>query len=275
MPTLDITPLRSFAAVVAFSGVRRAAHTLHLSPSAVTGHLRRLERELGCRLVIPQGRGISLTSDGEELAIRARDIVQQHDDAVRTLTPLGGDEILVAATEHAAEFLVPTVVALLHQRLPDLSVRLRLTRSAHVRDLVHDDRADVALMLTRPARGSVRVAPIPLQWFAVDDAARDDLVLFASPCAIRHQAIASLGGRPHRVATECVNHTSVVSAARAGVGMTPLPRIGPTPDGLRAVRGLPRIPDIDLYAATSDRITPPIRRQLLDLLRTTLRTTGE
>ena len=271
MPTLDITPLRSFAAVVAFSGVRRAADTLHLSPPAVTGHIRRLERELGCRLVIPQGRGISLTSDGEELAIRARDIVQQHDDAVHTLTPLADNEILVAATEHAAEFLVPTVVSLLHERLPDRSVRLRLTRSAHVRDLVHDDRADVALLLTRPARGSVRVAPIPLRWYAVDDVPREDLVLFAAPCAVRHQAVASLGGRPHRVATECVNHTSVIGAARAGVGMTPLPRIGPTPDGLRMVRGLPRIPDINLYAATSERITDPVRREILALLRTTLR----
>ncbi|WP_299569069.1 LysR family transcriptional regulator [uncultured Williamsia sp.] len=268
MPTLDITPLRSFAAVVAFSGVRRAAQTLHLSPAAVSGHIRKLERELGCRLVIPQGRGIVLTSDGEELAIRARDIVTRHDDALHAIMPLDADEILVAATEHAAEFLVPTVVALLHDRLPGRSVRLRLTRSAHVRDLVHEARADIALMLTRPARGSVAIAPIALQWFATDTTPREELVLFAPPCAIRHQAVASLGSRGHRVATECVNHTSVLSAARAGVGMTPLPRIGPPPEGLREVRGLPSIPDITLYAATSDRVDARIRSAVLSVLRT-------
>lgn len=135
-------------------GVRRAADALHLAPAAVTGHVRRLEREFGCRLVVPQGRGITLSSDGGELAIRARDIVQHRADAVHALAPLDDDEILVAATEHAAEFLVPTVMALLYKRLPNRSIRLRSTRSAHVRDLVHDVRADIALMLTRPVQAA-------------------------------------------------------------------------------------------------------------------------
>ncbi|WP_328810517.1 LysR family transcriptional regulator [Rhodococcus sp. NBC_00294] len=270
MPTMDITPLRSFSAVVAFSGVRRAAEALHLSPGAVTGHLRRLERELGVRLVTPQGRGLTLTSDGEELALRAREILQQHDDAIRALSPLGSDEILVAATEHAAEFLVPTVVSLVRGRLPSRSVRLRLTRSAHVRDLVHDNRADIALMLTRPARGSTRIAPVPLQWFALDEEPVSDLVLFTPPCAVRHQAIASLGSRDHRVAAECGNHTSVLGAVRAGTGMTPLPRIGPTPDGLREVRGLPEIPPVGLYIATSERIDATLRNEVAAVLRTAL-----
>lgn len=274
MATLDITPLRSFTAVVAFSGVRRAAEALHLSPAAVTGHIRKLERELGSRLVIPQGRGITLTSDGEELAIRARDIVQHHDDTVQALAPPADDEILVAATEHAAEFLVPTVMALLHNRLPDRSIRLRLTRSAHVRDLVHDARADIALMLTRPAEGSIKIAPIGLQWFGKDDTPHDDIVLFTSPCAVRFQALASLGTRPHRIVTECVNYASVIGAARAGTGMTPLPRMGPAPDGLRPVRGLPPIPHINLYASTSERIEPTIRAEVVAALRTSL-ATGE
>ncbi|MGU3293250.1 LysR family transcriptional regulator [Williamsia sp. M5A3_1d] len=270
MTTLDITPLRSFAAVVAFSGVRRAADALHLSPAAVTGHIRKLERELGCRLVIPQGRGIALTSDGDELAVRAREIIAQHDDAVRTLTPHGDNGILVAATEHAAEFLVPSVMSLVRGRHPERPVRLRLTRSAHVRDLVDDDRADVALMLTRPARGSVRVAPVPLQWFAHDTRPSEDLVLFANPCAVRHEAVASLARRPHRVAAECVDLTSVVGAARTGVGMTPLPRIGPAHDGLRVVRGLPPIPDISLFVATSDRVDTSLRQEIVGLLRRAL-----
>lgn len=272
MATLDITPLRSFTAVVAFSGVRRAADALHLSPAAVTGHIRKLERELGRRLVVPQGRGITLTSDGEELAIRARDIVAHHDDTVHALAPLDRDEILVAATEHAAEFLVPTVMALLHKRLPDRSIRLRLTRSAHVRDLVHDARADIALMLTRPAEGSIKIAPIELQWFGKDDTPQDDIVLFTSPCAVRFQALASLGDRNHRIATECVNYASVIGAARAGAGMTPLPRIGPAPDGLRPVQGLPPIPHINLYASTSPRIEPAITAEVVAALRAALAT---
>lgn len=169
---------------------------------------------------------------------------------------------------------MPTVVSLLHDRLPGRTVRLRLTRSAHVRDLVHEARADIALMLTRPARDSVAIAPIALRWFATDETPREELVLFAEPCAIRHQAVASLGNRRHRIAAECVNHTSVLGAARAGVGMTPLPRIGPPPEGLRQIPGLPSIPDISLYAATSDRVDSRIRAEVLSVLRSAVTDQG-
>src|SRR4051812_5721183 len=96
--TLEITALRTFAAVTAFGGVRRAAQALHLSPAAVSTHIRRLERELSCRLVVAQGRGIGLTSDGEELAVRARAILHEHDDAVRALRGPRDDQLVVAAS---------------------------------------------------------------------------------------------------------------------------------------------------------------------------------
>ncbi|WAC56941.1 LysR family transcriptional regulator [Gordonia sp. SL306] len=267
MPTLDIAPLRSFDAVVAFSGVRRAAQALHLSQSAVTGHIRKLERELGCPLVVREGRGIALTSDGEELAGRARTILQQHDDAVRELLPPADDELLVAATEHAAEFLVPNVVAMLNELLPNHHVRLRLTRSARVRDLVEEDRADVALMLTSAARDSRMVAHLPLEWYGTVGAPTDRLVLFSPPCAVRHQAIAALRGRDFTIVRECSDLTTVVGTARRGLGVTPLPRFGAPPDGLRRVGELPHVPDVPLYMSIGPRIPERIRTALLGEVR--------
>lgn len=274
MATLDIAALRSFVAVAAFSGVRRAGEALHLSQSAVTGHVRRLERELGRRLVTRQGRGIGLTSDGEELVARAREILQQHDDAVRALTPRGSDELLVAATEHAAEFLVPAVVPVLEERFPQRRIQLRLTRSEHVRQLVHDERADIALMLTRPARESAEIATVPLEWFGADGTPDDRIVLFEPPCAVRHQALASVRGREHRIAKECTDLTSVLTAARNGVGITPLPRLGPPYDGLRQLPCMPAMPDITLHATTSDRVDAATKSAVFSVLRGQLRRTN-
>ncbi|MEU1981892.1 LysR family transcriptional regulator [Nocardia sp. NPDC019395] len=270
MATLDIPQLRSVVAVATFSSVRRAAEALHLTPSAVSNHLRKLEKTLGTRLVTAQGRGIGLTSDGEELVARARVILTHHDDAIHALAPPGDSEFLVAATEHAAQFLVPSVVSTLNALHPGHEIRLRLTRSAHVRDLVHDDRADVALMLTRPARGSHAIAELPLQWFGTDDAPRDRLIFFTRPCAVRDQALASLTKAPHRVVKECPDLTGVLTAARHGLGVTPLPRLGPPPDGISRIDALPPIPDVTLYAATSDRIDAMTRARIIETLRARL-----
>ena len=268
--TLDIPALRTFAAVTAFGGVRRAAEALHLSPAAVSSHLRRLERELGCRLVFAQGRGIGLTSDGEELAVRARTILQEHDDAVRTLIGPRDDQLIVAASEHAAEFLVPIVVSALTTTFPRLDIQLRLTRSERVRQLVDDSRADVALMLDRATPGSLVVAPLPLQWFGTEDAARDRIVLFARPCAVRDQALAVLTGRRHSIVKEGADLTCVLTAARGGFGVTPLPRMGPPPEGLRHVRELPPMPSVALHMACSERIDRRARATVLGAMRLAL-----
>lgn len=271
MATLDITALRTFSAVTAFGGVRRAAEALHLSPAAVSAHIRRLEREAGCRLVVRQGRGVGLTSDGEELAVRARSILHEHDDAVRALRGPRDDQLVVAASEHAAEFLVPTVVSTLASAFPDHDIQLRLTRSERVRRLVADSRADVALMLGRAGPGAIRVASLPLLWFGTDDAARDRLVFFARPCAVRDQATAVLVGRPVQIVKEGVDLTCVLTGARDGLGVTPLPRMGPAPEGLRHVADLPPLPDVDLFMSTSTRIDGRARSMVLDAVRHALR----
>lgn len=269
--TLDIDPLRSLTAVAAFSGVRRAAAALHLSQSAVSGHIRRLEREVGCALVIRQGRGITLTSDGEELAGRARAILEQHDAAVHALLPVGDTELLVAATEHAAEFLVPVAVSALNRLLPEYSVRLRLTRSAHVRDLVGEERADVALFLGHPVPQGIAVADLPVEWVGLPGAPTDRLVLFSPPCAVRHRATATLQGRSYTVARECSDLSTVLGTTRSGAGVTPLPRVGPMPDGLQAIPQMPHIPDLPLYVSLGPRIGTAARRSLVTLIRQTLR----
>ncbi|MFW0786369.1 LysR family transcriptional regulator [Gordonia sp. CPCC 206044] len=270
MTTLDITPLRSFDAVVAFSSVAKAAEVLHLSRPAVTGHRRKLERELGCALVAPQGRGITLTSDGEELAARARLLLDQHDETVRALLPPQDDEIVVAATEHAAESLVPIVVSALDSLVPQRRVRLRLTRSVRARDLIAHDRADVALMLTSATAGSSRVATLPLEWIGADGAPTDRLVLFSTPCAVRHRALATLHDRRYTIARECSDLTTVLTSVRRGLGVTPLPRFGPLPDGLRRVPTLPQIADVPFYLATSPRVPQPVRNALIQLTATHL-----
>jgi DNA-binding transcriptional LysR family regulator len=140
-----------------------------------------------------------------------------------------------------------------------------------VRQLVEDSRADVALMLARAVPGSATVASLPLQWFGTDTAARDRIVLFARPCAVRDAAIAALAGRHHRVVKEGADLTCVLTAARDGMGVTPLPRMGPPPTGLRHVVDLPAIPSVQLFMAHSRRIDRPARAAILDAMRRALR----
>lgn len=272
MTALDIVALRSFDAVVTFTSVRRAAQALHLSQPAVSGHLRRLERQLGCAVVMRQGRGITLTADGEILAAYARSMLELHDDALHELAPAGADEVVVAASEHAADGLLPTLVSALHDQRPQVTVRLRLTRSARAREMLHHSRADIAITLTSPARGSARIGEVPLEWLGSPGAPVDRVVLFERPCAVRNQAVATRRPDDFEIVRECTNLTAVVGAARRREGITPLPRVGARPDGLEPVPGLPPLPAIPVYLATGPRIDPGLRTALTRQIRAVLAT---
>ncbi|CAM4350690.1 LysR substrate-binding domain-containing protein [Bordetella muralis] len=70
-------PLRVLDAVHRGGGVGRAAELLHITPSAVSHQLRRLEADLGVRLVQKSGRDIGFTTAGTELAIQAAHLFDQ------------------------------------------------------------------------------------------------------------------------------------------------------------------------------------------------------
>lgn len=84
--TLDLVALRSFVTVAETGGVTRAAARLHLTQSAVSMQLKRLEESVGQPLIDRSGRGVALTGQGELLLSYARRMVALNDEAWGRLT---------------------------------------------------------------------------------------------------------------------------------------------------------------------------------------------
>lgn len=83
---LDLTALRSFVAVADTGGVTKAAGLLHLTQSAVSMQLKRLEESLDAPLLDRAGRGIALTAQGEQLLSYARRMLVLNDEVYGKLT---------------------------------------------------------------------------------------------------------------------------------------------------------------------------------------------
>src|SRR5882757_10474546 len=84
---LDIAPLRSVVAVADCGGFHRAATVLHLTQSAVSQHVRRVEAVVGGPVVEKSGRGVAFTELGYRVLAHARTILDVHDTALTTLAP--------------------------------------------------------------------------------------------------------------------------------------------------------------------------------------------
>jgi DNA-binding transcriptional LysR family regulator len=254
---LDITPLRSLIAVADTGGFHRAAGALQLSQSAVSQHIRRLEKALGRPLVEPDGRRARLTPAGVALLADARRIIAVHDEAVRRLAVPDEREFVIGITEHAADDILPPIAAQLTAALPDLVVRYRFDRTAALNEAVNRGAIDVAIFITEASTEPGRpVGTLPLVWTAAPDWARPadgaawPLIAIEEPCAIRRRALTVLA--EHGIRAEVIGEAAylagVVNAVRARLGIALLALVGPPPDGLVELTGVPAAPPVGLAA---------------------------
>jgi DNA-binding transcriptional LysR family regulator len=144
----DLVRLRVLHTVAGHGTLAAAAQALHLTPSAISQQMSKLEREAGCRLVERQGRGLRLTEDGIALAGHAQRILAAVEEAEAHLDERRGQvlgTITVGAFPTAARSLLPSVVVTCAERFPDLRVRLREVEPYQVTARVAAGDLDVAV----------------------------------------------------------------------------------------------------------------------------------
>jgi LysR family glycine cleavage system transcriptional activator len=82
---LPLTALRAFEAVSRHSHVKQAANELNVTPSAVSHLVKRLEEDLGVKLITKLGRNIKISDAGQQLAPILQETFQTLSKAVNTV----------------------------------------------------------------------------------------------------------------------------------------------------------------------------------------------
>ncbi|MBI3216534.1 MAG: LysR family transcriptional regulator [Mycobacterium sp.] len=244
---LDIAPLRSVVAVADCGGFHRAAAVLHLTQSAVSQHVRRIESVVGAPIVERSGRGMVFTELGHRMVMHARKILAAHDAALSDLGAAEEKVLLVGATEHGADVMLPGLTDALGRRLPDWRIRFRLDRNVALADAIDHGSVDLAVMLDGSgwdragASGTVALKWISARGFAAPATGPLPVVIYSEPCTLREPAFAALDklGIDYRIVAESSDLSGLISAVRSGLGVALLPMIGRLPDGLCLAEGLP------------------------------------
>ncbi|MEV6127248.1 LysR family transcriptional regulator [Streptomyces violaceusniger] len=279
-PVLDIVALRSLIAVADYGGFHRAAGALALSQSAVSQHIRRLEKALGRPIVERDGRKTRFTTHGSRLLEEARLLTGAHDAAVRRL--LGEDTadvapVVIGATEHGADQILPVLTGAVRDTRPGAEVRVRIDRSARLTDAVERGELDLAVYVTEAASApGTPVGELPLRWYAAPGwnppaaPAPLPLVAISDPCVIRRRALTALASH-HTSATvvaEAGYLAGVLDAARAGLGAALLASPGsPYPDGLTPRHDLPAVPPVRISALARSGCDPSLAGATIEAVR--------
>jgi DNA-binding transcriptional LysR family regulator len=260
---LNLERLRVLHAVATTGSVVGAAGVLHVTTSAVSQQLARLERETGQELAERHGRGLRLTQAGRLLADHAAELLAHAERVESSLAEHRGavaGPLRVAAFATAARGLLPCALRELRDRYPALAVTLSelephesvpaLRRGeldvAVVQDWAADplpvpgelarrhlleDRFDLAVPRTHRLadRGPVAAAEL----------VGEDWISW-SRGQICHDWLAgtlrAIGAEP-RIVHTASEHSTQLALVAAGLGVAVIPRLGrdPAPEPVRFV----------------------------------------
>ncbi|MFF4733096.1 LysR family transcriptional regulator [Streptomyces mirabilis] len=260
---LNLERLRTLDALARHGSVSGAAEGLHVTTSAVSQQMSKLEREVGQQLLAKNGRGVRLTDAGRLLAEHAARILSQVELAQADLEAQRGQvvgELRLSAFPTAARGLFPIALAALRADHPGLRVRSsELEPEAGVAGVIRGD-LDLAVVLDwynkpMPLPDGLVKAPIlddpadvamPVG-HRLADRAEVDLGDFADDEWITwgegefcHEwlmfTLRSRGVEPHIGHRAAETHTQLgLVAAGLGVCIAPLLGRHPMPDGVVTV----------------------------------------
>ncbi|MBV1866086.1 MAG: LysR family transcriptional regulator [Rhodobacteraceae bacterium] len=144
---MQTSHLRSFLAIKDTGSFTAAAAAVHLSHSAVSIQMKQLEQQLGASLFIKGRRPAMLTPLGEEIAEKAREIMDRLDDlkALAGADDLGG-RVTLGFVPTTLQTLLPVVLERLRCEFPDLKVAVRSGLSSELAKMVEDHNIDFAFL---------------------------------------------------------------------------------------------------------------------------------
>ncbi|MGA6225806.1 LysR family transcriptional regulator [Streptomyces umbrinus] len=292
---LNLERLRTLDALARHGSVSGAAEGLHVTTSAVSQQMSKLEREVGQQLLAKNGRGVRLTDAGRLLADHAARILSQVELAQSDLEAQRGQvmgELRLAAFPTAARGLFPTALAALRAEHPGLRVRSReLEPEIGVAWVTRGD-LDLAVVLDWYNK------PLPLPDGLVKASLLDDPTDLALPVGHRladhsevdledfvddewiawdegefcHEwLLFTLRGKGIEpvIAHRAEEHHTQLAMVAAGLGVCVAPRLGrdPVPAGVRTVPVRPRVTRHVYAVWRADADRRPAIRAAVDALR--------
>lgn len=146
---MNLLALRVFHFVARNGNVTKAAEELLISQPAVTQHLRNLEKEIGIKLVKPEGRGISLTYAGHELHHLSKKLFaveREIENRMKDILEGKWGELTIAATYLPATLLLPKWIAYFKSGHENVTINVITVNSEEAFELLNNHRADVAII---------------------------------------------------------------------------------------------------------------------------------
>jgi DNA-binding transcriptional LysR family regulator len=248
----DLADLRGFLAVADLGSFSAAAQALHLSQSALSRRVDKLELALGVQLFERTTRRVELSTIGRGFLPRARNVLNEVENALIGFHDLAyrlSGEVTIACVPSAVAYFLPDVIRQYHAKYPGLRVRVIDESSSAILTVVARGEADFGLTYIGTQDADVVFQPLLEESFVValqvghplteresltwDDLTTVEYISLAQGSGNRFLIDQALANRDIRPRSFCeVKHVpALVSLVEAGLGVGVVPKLAMPAEG--------------------------------------------
>jgi DNA-binding transcriptional LysR family regulator len=265
MKSLDLDAVKAFVLTAELRSFTRAANALDSTQSAISLKLRRLEDQLGRRLLERTPRQVRLSAEGAAFMEAARELVGAHERAVASFEAKQR-RLVIGISHQLVGSELPSLLRWMNEHDPNLVIELRVAGSNEVLKAYEDNVLDAALVLQpqdRRHNGEVLFAE-SFAWIAAahwKPRAGQPLPLSTQgeTCSIRAAAVRALDGAGIPWTEVFIGKGAAIVGAAAAVGLAVavLAKRAAPPGtiDIGETLSLPPLPthEVVLYSALNDR----------------------
>ncbi|MEH6578478.1 MAG: LysR family transcriptional regulator [Amphritea sp.] len=226
---LDLELVRTFLTVVSLGGLKNAARQLNKTPSAISMQLKKLETELGHRLLDRNNKGIALTEAGRTLKKHGEKLIKANNTL---LAELRSDELKGIFTFGAPTDYGPAVLQrllpVLRDEFPMIQPKIVLEPSRVLRQRVKAREIDIAIVAREPETNEGQLLwKEDIAWFGAEQTKHAQLpvAILSTDCVLRDLALNALSQlKPdYQIVLEAASVASLIDAVDAEFSHALLP----------------------------------------------------
>jgi len=277
---MDIDPvlLRAFVAVSETGGFTRAARRLNLTQPAVSHQIRRLEELIGRALIRRTTRRLTLTDDGEDLLLHAREILAGLDALAQRFRPSPVTGVVrFGAPEAFMGERLPALLCQFSRAFPAVRLDVHVSTYLDLSTMIAAKELDLAVVLSTAGgeNGGIRLRRANFAWvaaenFTLSEGASLPLAFHPPNCINRLMGVAALEATSidWHIAFTSPSEQGLRAAVRSGLAVAVLTR-GALDPGMRLLDGdygLPALPSADFMLIRSGGAASPAARAFGEML---------
>lgn len=158
---MNVETLRAFTKVVELGGVTKAARALRIAQPAISRKIHSLEKEIGKKLFVKNGRHLQVTPVGYQVFQHARSVLsgmEALDQLSQSLVT--SKRLTVGASLTTLSQYLPQVVSKFREAHPEVQVSVQTGRSEEIYDMITDGRIEIGVVSAPSSSPYISTRPL-------------------------------------------------------------------------------------------------------------------